>query len=61
MASGHVDYDQSGAYITVGVDQRGSACWRVVLPDQVIECLTGDRAMTIMRALAASRGITGLR
>jgi hypothetical protein len=45
-------------YITVGQDMRGSACWLVVTADQIVECLSGSRAITILQAAARSKGLS---
>jgi hypothetical protein len=43
-------------YITVGQDMRGSVCWLVVAQDQIVECLSGSRAVAVLEALLRSKG-----
>jgi hypothetical protein len=43
------------AYITVGRDMRGSGCWLVVTADQVIECVSGERALALLEAAIKSK------
>lgn len=43
-------------YVTVGTDARGSVCWLVIDRDVVIECATGERAITVMNALMKAKG-----
>jgi len=45
---------QRHCYITVGTDHRGSACWLVIAPDQVIQCSSGHRAVAVLEALVIS-------
>ena len=44
-------------YITVGQDMRGSACWLVITPDQIVECLSGSRAVAVLEAVLRSKGV----
>ena len=46
------------AYITVGLDLRGSVCWLVVTADQIIECFSGERALAVLQAVARAKGLT---
>jgi hypothetical protein len=41
-------------YITVARDARGSACWVVVTPDQMIRCSSGHRALAVLEAQITS-------
>ena len=43
-------------YITVGTDERGSACWLVIDRDVVIECVSGERALAVMEELMIAKG-----
>lgn len=43
-------------YLTVGTDDRGSACWIVVGLGCRIYCTTGQRALEILASLARSAG-----
>ncbi len=43
------------AYLTVGRDVRGSACWVVVTADQRIECPNGHRALAVLEAVIKSK------
>lgn len=45
------------AYISVGTDHRGACCWVVVTDDQRIECVTGSRALEVLRAQRIARGL----
>jgi len=47
---------EQAPFITVGVDDRGSACWLVVTADQLITASSGSRALTILEAVLRSRG-----
>jgi hypothetical protein len=44
------DDSNSVPYITVSSDARGSACWQVVTTDQIIECVSGERALNVLQA-----------
>lgn len=44
-------------FITVGRDERGSACWQVVGRDVAVRCYCGQRAIEIMRMMCRSRGM----
>jgi hypothetical protein len=50
--------DSDLPYVTVTTDARGSTCWLVVGGGMVEICYCGRRAMTILRAMLLSRGIT---
>lgn len=43
-------------YVTVGTDSRGSVAWLVIHRDIVIECASGERAITVMNELIKSMG-----
>jgi len=43
-------------YVTVGTDVRGSACWLVIDRDVVIECISGERALAVMKNLIIAKG-----
>jgi len=43
-------------YVTVGTDVRGSACWLVIDRDVVIECISGERALAVMKNLITAKG-----
>jgi len=43
-------------YLTVGKDDRGSACWIVVGAGCRVYCATGQRALEILASLAQSAG-----
>lgn len=48
-------------YVTVGTDQRGSACWVVVGNGIMIECATGERALSELNAMLVSGGFSAGR
>ena len=44
-------------YLTVGKDDRGSACWIVVGVGCRVYCATGQRSLEILALLAKSAGV----
>lgn len=44
-------------YVTVGADARGSAVWLVVHRDIVVECVSGERAINVMKEMLKSRDL----
>jgi hypothetical protein len=49
------DDSNSVPYITVGIDCRGSTAWKVVTADQIIECISGQRAVAVLEAAIKSK------
>lgn len=47
-----------GLFITVGRDYRGSVVWLAVAPGQIVECVSGHRAVAVLQAMAQSRGLS---
>jgi hypothetical protein len=49
------DERNSVPYITVGVDCRGSTAWKVITADQIIECVSGHRAVAVLDAAVRAK------
>lgn len=45
-------------YITVGIDHRGSVCWKVIGTDVAVRCYCGHRAVEILQMMCKSKGIS---
>jgi hypothetical protein len=45
-------------YITVVLDERGSAVWQVVAAGMAVNCYCGQRALEVLRVVCASSGIS---
>jgi hypothetical protein len=44
-------------YITVVLDERGSAVWQVVAAGVAVNCYCGQRAMEVLRVVCKSKGL----
>jgi hypothetical protein len=44
-------------YITVVLDERGSAVWQVVAAGIAVNCYCGQRAMEVLRVVCKSKGL----
>jgi hypothetical protein len=44
-------------YITVVLDERGSAVWQVVAAGIAVNCYCGQRALEVLRMMCRSRGM----
>lgn len=44
-------------YITVVLDERGSAVWQVVAAGVAINCYCGQRALEVLRVVCKTKGL----